>query len=216
MDLTRRAAVHAALGDPTRLRIVHAVVEGDRSPTELARETGVRANLLAHHLDVLESVGVVERLASAGDGRRRYVTVGSTDLATFGVRPSPLTGPVAFVCTHNSARSQFAAAWWRSRAGRSATSAGSSPAPSVHPLAVEAAAGFGIDLSTETPQGYEAVDGSPTVISVCDRALEGGLPDHDRHLHWSTPDPTDDGGLDAFVDSFERLERRLLRARGDG
>lgn len=213
MDTAARAAIHAALGDPTRLRIVGAVVDGDRSPTELAGETGVAGNLLAHHLDVLEELDLVRRERSAGDGRRRYVTVGGVDLASFGIRPTALEGPVAFVCTHNSARSQFAAAWWRERTGQSAMSAGSDPAAAVHPLAVRAAEQFGIDLSGATPHGYDHIDGVPVVVSVCDRALEGGLPDHDRHIHWSTPDPTDGDSVEDFVDAFGRLERRLDRAK---
>ena len=44
-----------------------------------------------------------------------------------------------FVCTRNSARSQLAAALWRSLAGAPAESAGTHPADRVHPGAITAA-----------------------------------------------------------------------------
>ena len=45
----------------------------DRSPVELGDMLDMPSNLLAHHLDVLEQVGLIERSRSSGDGRRRYV-----------------------------------------------------------------------------------------------------------------------------------------------
>ncbi|MCB1262135.1 MAG: winged helix-turn-helix transcriptional regulator, partial [Acidimicrobiales bacterium] len=68
-----RAARHAALGDPVRLAIVDELSTSDRAPVELRRRLDLASNLLAHHLDVLEAVGLIERSRSSGDGRRRYV-----------------------------------------------------------------------------------------------------------------------------------------------
>ena len=50
MDISQRAAVHAALGDETRLRLVDALWLNDRSPLDLHRLLGIDTNLLAHHL----------------------------------------------------------------------------------------------------------------------------------------------------------------------
>ena len=72
-QLDIRAARHAALGDPVRLAIVDELATSDRSPIELRRLVGIESNLLAHHLDVLEQVGMINRSRSSGDGRRRYV-----------------------------------------------------------------------------------------------------------------------------------------------
>lgn len=136
MNIAERARVHAALGDPARLRIVDALAMSDRTFKELASAAGLPSNAAAHHLDVLQSAGLIERHVSEGDRRRRYITlridrleglVGST-----GLRPRV----VLFVCTHNSARSQFAAAIWRSRTGGAADSAGTRPADRVHPKAI--------------------------------------------------------------------------------
>src|SRR6185437_9041553 len=61
ISIARRAAVYAALGDPARLAIVDALLLGDRSPSELGEALGMPSNLLAHHLRLLEQVGVIER-----------------------------------------------------------------------------------------------------------------------------------------------------------
>ena len=111
MDLVAlRAQRHAALGDPTRLAIVDELASSDRFPFELQRLNQVPSNLLAHHFDVLEQVGLITRSRSSGDGRRRYVHLhrDALDGLLPGRRRSP--EPALFVCTHNSARSQLAAA----------------------------------------------------------------------------------------------------------
>lgn len=53
-SIARRAAVHAALGEPVRLAIADLLTAGDVSPGELAETVGVGSNLLAHHLKVLQ------------------------------------------------------------------------------------------------------------------------------------------------------------------
>ena len=109
--MEQRAAVHAALGEPSRLVIVDHLTGSDRSPQELQDAVGVPSNLLAHHLDVLEAAGLIERSRSSGDGRRRYVHLLARRSSTgLGPRIRPINGPVLFVCTANSARSQLAAA----------------------------------------------------------------------------------------------------------
>ncbi|MDQ4112358.1 MAG: winged helix-turn-helix domain-containing protein, partial [Actinomycetota bacterium] len=58
-ELVRRAKMHAALGDPVRLRIVDSLQISDASPTELAGMLNVSSNLFAHHVQTLVSAGVV-------------------------------------------------------------------------------------------------------------------------------------------------------------
>ena len=71
--LANRAAVHAALGEPIRLALADKLVAGDASPSDLAESLDLGTNLLAHHLKVLESAGVIRRVRSEGDRRRSYV-----------------------------------------------------------------------------------------------------------------------------------------------
>ncbi|MEL6894350.1 MAG: helix-turn-helix domain-containing protein, partial [Actinomycetota bacterium] len=146
-SVAERAAVHAALGEPVRLAIVEDLARSDRAPTELSARFSLATNLLAHHLDVLERVGLIERFVSAGDRRRRYVRLVRAPLERLGIVAGRPSGPVVFVCSHNSARSQLAAALWSARTGEPATSAGTHPAERVHPGAIAAARRIGLDLS---------------------------------------------------------------------
>ena len=132
-DRVRRAAKHAALSDDVRLHIVDLLASGDLSSTELLAVLGIGSNLLAHHLKVLETAGLVARHRSEADRRRSYVRLlpGGLDLLT----PVPVdrADRVVFVCTANSARSQLAASLWRQASQVPVVSAGTHPAEAVEP-----------------------------------------------------------------------------------
>lgn len=201
--------MHAALGDQRRLVLVDHLALGDRTVGELADVSGMGGNLLAHHLDLLESAGLIERRVSEGDHRRRYVVL-KWDRLPSGLAAPPSFDEVLFVCTRNSARSQFAAALWERMTGRYASSAGHSPAPRVNSKAIQAAHEYDIDLSSAMPRGYEDLDGEPDlVISVCDRAFEAGVPSAQSHAHWSVPDPVTKGTIDAFRSAFDDIAVRV-------
>ncbi|MEX2551034.1 MAG: helix-turn-helix domain-containing protein [Nitriliruptoraceae bacterium] len=212
MTLAQRAAVHRALGEPHRLRIVDALRRSDRTPSELAALTGLGTNLLAFHLDVLTDAEVITRHRSEGDARRRYVRLDPGVSAVIGPSPDePSVAPeqVLFVCTANSARSQFAAALYRRVTGRPAESAGSAPAETVHPLAVRVGARYGLDLTGCRPRSYREVTTAPAVVvSVCDRARESGPPSAPVQLHWSVADPVGRGEA-AFEAAFDELHTRV-------
>lgn len=215
MDVEQRAAVHHALADVHRLAMVDALWISDRTPTELRELTGLESNLLAFHLDVLEEAGVLGRHRSQGDGRRRYVSLHADMLAGY-VAPAVLrrSGPVLFVCSHNAARSQLAAALWRARTGEPSLSAGAQPADTVHPLAVRVARTHGLDLSGVEPRSYDTVEAEPgLVVSVCDRARESGVAFDAPLVHWSVPDPV--GGRRAdFERAFVTIDERIGRLAG--
>ncbi len=61
---------------------------------------------------------------------------------------------VLFVCVHNAGRSQMAAGFLKRQAGDrvEVLSAGSEPADAVNPVAVQAMAELGIDVSKERPK----------------------------------------------------------------
>lgn len=209
LTVDERAARHAALGDPVRLAIVDELSVSDRAPVELRRLLGLESNLLAHHLDALERVGLIERSRSSGDGRRRYVHLlrGALQGLVPG-RTVPATAAL-FVCTANSARSQLAAALWRRCTGQSAASAGTHPAPRVHPGAVAAATRAGLDLGDATPRPLTDVEERPAlVVTVCDQAHEEVDPDR-GWLHWSIPDPVPSGTARAFDATVAELTDRI-------
>lgn len=49
-----------ALGDPTRLRVLHVLSEGRRCVCEIQARVAVAPNVLSHHLKVLREAGLVQ------------------------------------------------------------------------------------------------------------------------------------------------------------
>lgn len=82
-------------------------------------------------------------------------------------RPMP---SVLFVCVHNAGRSQMAAGYLRHFAGSAVEvrSAGSEPADQINPVAVEAMAEDGIDITDQHPKiiTTDAVQASDVVITM--------------------------------------------------
>ena len=208
-SLEARAARHAALGDPIRLAIVDELAASDRSPVELRRLTGSESNLLAHHLDVLEDVGLVTRKRSSGDQRRRYVQLQRNALDELVAGAHFRRQPAVFVCTLNSARSQLAAALWVTLTQQPAESAGTHPATRVHPGAVQAGRRAGLDLSNAVPSRLaDVTTDSRLVVTVCDRAHEE-LDPLPAWLHWSIDDPVANPSKAAFDRSLAELRERI-------
>jgi arsenate reductase (thioredoxin) len=77
---------------------------------------------------------------------------------------------VLFVCVHNAGRSQIAQGWLRQLAGDQVEvrSAGSAPGDQINPIAVQAMAEVGIDITAEHPKilTVEAVQDSDVVITM--------------------------------------------------
>jgi len=206
-ELGRRAARHAALSDPARLRIVDLLTLGDRSPSELQAVLDMPSNLMAHHLKTLEAVGMISRHRSEADRRRSYLRLRGDGLA--GLLPGArLSAPrVVFVCTANSARSQMAELLWRQASDIPSESAGTHPADRVEPAALAVLGRWNLRVSDPLPKALSAVlRADDLVITVCDNAHEEL---GDVGLHWSVPDPVQIGGRHAFEDAFEEISARI-------
>lgn len=212
--LERRVARHAALADAARLRVVDLLVLGDASPGELRAALGLSSNLLAHHLGVLERAGLVTRHASQADRRRSYVSLEARaldDLAPTGGRGGVEARRVVFVCTANSARSQFAAALWNTTGTVPGLSAGTHPADRVAPGAHAAARRRGLHLADEPVRLADVAVPGDLLVTVCDRAHEELAPATPTGPHWSVPDPVPVGTDAAFDDAAAEIERRVAR-----
>ena len=199
--------MHAALADPQRLAMVEELLLGDRSPAWFSHHWGVASNLIAHHTKVLAEAGLVDRRRSEADQRRRYLHLTETGRRLAALPAITDAQRVVFVCTHNSARSQFAEALWRSTSAIPAASGGTEPAARVHPLARRVAKRHGVDLRGAIPKhiGAEALDGA-FVVTVCDHADERTPA---PHRHWSVPDPVADGAEAAFEAAWEDIADRV-------
>jgi protein-tyrosine-phosphatase len=118
-------------------------------------------------------------------------------------------GRALFVCTRNAARSQLAAALWRSLSDAPAESAGTHPADRVHPGAIGAARRARLTMDGTRPRSlHELDDWPPLVITVCDQAHEEIEPP-DHWLHWSIPDPVPAGSAKAFDAAVDELRERI-------
>lgn len=213
MDRNERARRFAALGDPVRLGIVELLEVQDLSPQALAEALEVPSNLLAHHLRVLEEAGLVERHQSEGDRRRSYVHL-CDDVLTTLLHPTRgrTARRVVFVCTGNSARSILAEALWNTQSTVPSTSAGTHPAPRIHPRTRPAARRAGLPLHRQTPQHVnEILREDDLVISVCDGVNEELCGLTNAHLHWSIPDPAAVDTDRAFDGAIEELRDRIER-----
>ncbi|GAT71051.1 arsenate reductase ArsC [Planomonospora sp. ID91781] len=109
---------------------------------------------------------------------------------------TPAKPSVLFVCVHNAGRSQMAAGWLAHLAqGRiEVRSAGSAPAGTINPVAVEAMAEAGVDITAEKPKVLtpEAVQDSDVVITMgCGDACPF-FPGK-RYEDWKLEDPAGQG-----------------------
>ena len=230
-SIENRARMHAALGEPVRLAIVDQLALGDASPGELGAAVDVPTNLLAHHLKVLEEARLIRRVRSEGDRRRSYVQLCWGDPAVADLLGSPAGRPpgldgagdptrVVFVCTHNSARSQLAAAVWSQVSAVPAASAGTPPAERVHPRAVAVARRHVLDLARARPRPIgESLGPRDLIVAVCDNAHEelvATRPEGQRRgwLHWAVPDPVRLGTDDAFAAAYADVAHRVQRLAG--
>lgn len=131
---------------------------------------------------------------------------------------------VLFLCTHNSARSQMAEAFLRELgADRFDVASAGTEARGLNPLAVQAMAEYGIDISLQESKTLDQFVEQPfdLVITVCDEANESCpyFPNGKERVHWSFPDPSAVTGDDvtrfaafrAVRDAIrEQIERELL------
>ncbi|PSK87499.1 arsenate reductase [Murinocardiopsis flavida] len=118
---------------------------------------------------------------------------------------------VLFVCVHNAGRSQMAAGWLSHLAADAVEvrSAGSAPAGSVNPAAVEAMREVGIDITGAQPKilTAEAVEASDVVITMgCGDACPF-FPGK-RYLDWDLDDPAGQG-VEAVRPIRDEIRRRI-------
>jgi arsenate reductase len=103
---------------------------------------------------------------------------------------------VLFVCVHNAGRSQMAQGWLRHLAGDrvEVRSAGSAPGHQINPVAVEAMAEVGIDITAERPKilTVDAVQDSDVVITMGCGDTCPIFPGK-RYEDWELPDPAGQG-----------------------
>lgn len=126
---------------------------------------------------------------------------------------------VLFLCTGNSCRSQMAEGlvnYYLSKEWK-AYSAGTRPSGYVHPMAIEAMAEIGIDISNNRSQSPDEFRSKKfdLVVTVCDNAAED-CPvwlGEGEVAHISFPDPAEATGTDTEKMEIFRSVRDDIRRR---
>jgi arsenate reductase len=118
---------------------------------------------------------------------------------------------VLFVCVHNAGRSQMAAGWLRHLAGDTVEvrSAGSAPADTINPAAVEAMKEVGIDITDQTPTKltWDAAKESDVIITMgCGDACP--VFPGKRYEDWKLEDPAGKG-VDAVRPIRDEIKSRI-------
>jgi arsenate reductase len=135
---------------------------------------------------------------------------------------------VLFLCTGNSCRSQMAQGLVNHFLGErwEAHSAGTQPAGTVHPLAIEAMLELGIDISEQRPKSVDELRNVhfDVVVTVCDDAAENcpvwlpspgahGQEGEGRGAHICFPDPAQATGSHSEQLQVFRQVRDAIRAQ---
>lgn len=119
---------------------------------------------------------------------------------------------VLFVCVHNAGRSQMAAAYLQHLSGGAVEvrSAGSAPAETVNPSAVEAMAEDGIDITAERPKilTTEAVKESDVVVTMGCGDTCPIFPGK-RYEDWELEDPAGKG-VESVRPIRDEIKQRIL------
>jgi arsenate reductase (thioredoxin) len=121
---------------------------------------------------------------------------------------------VLFVCVHNAGRSQMAAGLVSLRSGGRVhvRSAGSDPGEAVNPLAVEAMAELGVDLSKAFPKPL-----TDEFVRAADIVVTMGCGDTcpiypgKRYEDWQVADPAEAGSLDEVRRIRDDIDGRVQR-----
>jgi ArsR family transcriptional regulator, arsenate/arsenite/antimonite-responsive transcriptional repressor / arsenate reductase (thioredoxin) len=228
------------LAHDIRWKILVLLGRSDYSVQEIVHQLELPQNLVSYHLRKLYNHQLVTERRSSADGRDIYYSLDIPTLHTlyFGaadsLNPALQTTDVAtalqeavvhlpnkklrvlFLCTHNSARSQMAEGILRHLSGSriEGLSAGSQPT-GLHPLAVQAMAKMGIDISQQRSKHLdEFLDQSfDYIVTVCDSVREScpTFPGDPERVHWSFIDPAAvDGSEKERYRAFEQVALQLM------
>ena len=205
-----------ALADPNRLRLFELLLYSDQTNSELMEQTGLRQNLLSHHLSILCLAGLIRTSQSVGDARRHYYSVDLHSTRAFGEwwqhrtpsesMPFPtLKQPrrVLFLCLRNASRSMMGEVIARHLAPHALIpfSAGmEEETASLPAVTLQVLADHHVPVSSFVAQSYTDLPDITFdyLITVCDIVHENSIPDklsYNRYIHWSLHDPLE--GIDS-------------------
>jgi arsenate reductase (thioredoxin) len=198
--------------DPVTRRHIERAAEAlqDEFAGTFSRET--MARYIAESTDLLGESKIKEFVAVLAHrfARERLRALGQSEGLIAKEQPE-----VLFVCVHNAGRSQMAASLVKLRSqGRiHVRTAGSAPAEEINPLAVEAMAELGVDMSEEFPKPLtdEVVEAADVVITMgCGDACP--IYPGKKYEDWVLDDPSglDIGSVRRIRDEIDMKVQRLI------
>ena len=191
-QLERRAAI---------ARVVMDVAQyyGDHFSTDMIEEIATEGyDRLAASATVTQFLGnLSEKLT-----RKRLRALAKLDGSAPDSRPA-----VLFLCVHNAGRSQMALGWLSHLGGNRIVgfSGGSAPAAEINPVAIEAMAEVGIDITDEFPKPWtdDIVRASDVVVLMgCGDACP--VYPGKRYVEWTLDDPAGAG-----IDTVRRVRDEI-------
>jgi protein-tyrosine-phosphatase len=190
--------------DPDLRQVDRVIVLGDEARVVPVED--MVGTIEVWHTDEPSERGIegMDRMRLVRDDIDRRVRALLTDLVD--TRPR-----VLFVCVHNAGRSQMAAGYLSHLAGGriDVLSAGSAPKDQINPVAVEAMAEDGVDITSATPKilTTDAVRASDVVITMgCGDACP--IFPGKRYEDWELADPAGQG-IEAVRPIRDEIKRRV-------
>jgi protein-tyrosine-phosphatase len=226
-------------GHPVRWSLLTRLARSDECVQGLVEQLKLPQNLISYHLRQLRDGHLVHERRSSADERSVYYSLDFEQFQTQFLSAGKMLHPaivdclsssddgiqrdslkpllrVLFLCTHNTARSQMAEVLLRhlSHGMIEAYSAGSAPAPRVHPLAQRAMEAIGINMHEQYPKHFDRYlqQHFDAIVTVCDRVREAcpTFPDDPERIHWSFPDPAEvTGSEEERYAAFEQIGLQL-------
>jgi ArsR family transcriptional regulator, arsenate/arsenite/antimonite-responsive transcriptional repressor / arsenate reductase (thioredoxin) len=225
------------LAHDIRWKILVLLGRSDYCVQEIVRQLEQPTNLVSYHLRRLHDQHLVTERRSTADARDIYYSLDVNTLRALYFGAADSLNPalnandtalqeavshlpskkvrVLFLCTHNSARSQMAEGILRHLSGGriEAQSAGSQPT-GLHPLAVQAMAKMGIDISQQQSKHLDEFrdQSFDFIVTVCDRVRETcpTFPGDPERVHWSFIDPAAvEGSEKERYRAFEQVALQL-------
>jgi protein-tyrosine-phosphatase/DNA-binding HxlR family transcriptional regulator len=229
--------IFKALADPNRLLLFELLLCSDQTNSELMDATGLRQNLLSHHLAMLHECELIqEHQSHGGDARRHYYSVNlatARQIRGWWEDHSPLDPEslpvlerprrVLFLCLENATRSLMAEimARYHTSGALIPVSAGVREPVSPLPQALwQVLAEHNLPTDSLLQKTYQSlrVMAFDYVIVVCDIVHEGLVPptvEGATYMHWSLSDPTQEAPddparqLEVARRLYNELELRL-------
>lgn len=230
-------AVLKMVSHEVRWKLLQLLARSDYRVHDLVAMVGLPQNLVSYHLKQLRQGQLVTDRRSSADERSLFYSLDVGGLQMMYLSAGALLHPavttmrvpegdeerqervplrVLFLCTENSARSQMAETLLRhvSHGTVEAFSAGSLPAPHIHPLARRCMEERGLDMSQAVPKHFDRFVGQSfdVIVTVCDRVLETcpTFPGDPERVHWSFLDPATVAGTEAEqLRAFEQTSLQL-------